>query len=383
MNKTTLEELISSSHLSGQNAAFIEAWYEDWLEDPDSVPGEWARVFAALADRPEDEQSHLAVKEKFRLLGRLPANIGATEASESKEAAVVKLITAYRIRGHEAARLDPLGEPHYQTPPDLDPAYHGLESSDLEHEFDTAALFAPDRMKLRDIIELCQRVYTGSIGIEAIHISDTSKRRWLQERLESGGGHYDVSDAERVTEAFKIILSKCRIFRSFTRFATFSSLINSLGGLRVDIREEVRDSSYHHKDSRGIYFPAKDDYKLKGDPACKPYPKKCRSALVYARSRKGTQGNEYNSDWKRAERQQEMVRAAVKNIIDDGAGIELVGRLLRVRDKVDTNIPKTVEAAGQLYAANTAGAIAGAEAFPAELLQKVGNKKGNIGFTLF
>ena len=82
MNKTTLEELISSSHLSGQNAAFIEAWYEDWLEDPDSVPGEWARVFAALADRPEDEQSHLAVQEKFRLLGRMPANIGATEASE-------------------------------------------------------------------------------------------------------------------------------------------------------------------------------------------------------------------------------------------------------------------------------------------------------------
>ena len=137
---------------------------------------------------------------------------------------------------------------------------------------------------------------------------------------------------------------------AMTRFATFSNLVNSLGGIRIDIDEEVRDSSYHHKRSRGVYFPVKEGYKLKGDPACKPYPKKCRSALVYARSRKGTQGNEYNSDWKRAERQQEMVRAAVKNIIDDGAGIELVGRLLRVRDKIDTNIPKTVEAAGQLYA---------------------------------
>jgi anionic cell wall polymer biosynthesis LytR-Cps2A-Psr (LCP) family protein len=137
---------------------------------------------------------------------------------------------------------------------------------------------------------------------------------------------------------------------AMTRFATFSNLVNSLGGIRIDIKEEVRDSSYHHKRSRGVYFPAKDGYKLKGDPACKPYPKKCRSALVYARSRKGTQGSGYNSDWKRAERQQEMVRAAVKNIIDDGAGIELVGRLLRVRDKIDTNIPKTVEAAGQLYA---------------------------------
>jgi anionic cell wall polymer biosynthesis LytR-Cps2A-Psr (LCP) family protein len=138
---------------------------------------------------------------------------------------------------------------------------------------------------------------------------------------------------------------------AMTRFATFSNLVNSLGGIRIDIEEEVRDSSYHHKRSRGVYFPVKEHYLLKGDPACKPFPGKCHSALVYARSRKGTQGNEYNSDWKRSERQQDMARAAVKNIIEDtGAGVALLGTLLQVRDKIDTNIPKTVEAAGQLYA---------------------------------
>jgi anionic cell wall polymer biosynthesis LytR-Cps2A-Psr (LCP) family protein len=137
---------------------------------------------------------------------------------------------------------------------------------------------------------------------------------------------------------------------ALTRFATFSNLINSLGGLRVNIRDAVRDDSYHHRRSRGIYFPEQEGYKLKGDPACKPYPKKCHSALVYARSRKGTHGNTFNSDWSRAERQQEMVRAAVKDIVDGGSGIALIGRLLKVRDKIDTNIPKTVEAAGQLYA---------------------------------
>jgi len=138
---------------------------------------------------------------------------------------------------------------------------------------------------------------------------------------------------------------------AMTRFATFANLINSLGGVRVDIDEEVVDSTYHHYNSRGVYFPVQDDYKLRGDPKCKPKPSKCRSALVYARSRKGTVGNTYNSDWKRAERQQDMVRAAVKNIIEDrGAGVALLGTLLSVRDKIDTNIPKTTEAAGQLYA---------------------------------
>ena len=50
MKNRTLEELLKSSHLSGSNAAFIEAWYEDWLADENSVPAEWARIFAGLAD---------------------------------------------------------------------------------------------------------------------------------------------------------------------------------------------------------------------------------------------------------------------------------------------------------------------------------------------
>ena len=138
---------------------------------------------------------------------------------------------------------------------------------------------------------------------------------------------------------------------AMTRFATFASLINSLGGVRLDVEEEVLDSSYHQNKTRGIWFPAQDDYKLKGDPDCKPKPSKCRSALVYARSRHGTMGSGYNSDWARAERQQDIVRAAVKNVLEEeGSGIRLLGTLLNVRDKIDTNIPKTTEAAGQLYA---------------------------------
>lgn len=138
---------------------------------------------------------------------------------------------------------------------------------------------------------------------------------------------------------------------AMTRFATFSSLVNSLGGIRVDIDEAVLDSSYHHGASRGVWFPKQKDYRLRGDPKCKPKPKKCRSALVYARSRKGTMGAEANNDWRRAERQQDMVRAAVRNVLqDDGAGLALLGRLINVRDKIETNLPKSTEAAGQLYA---------------------------------
>jgi len=137
---------------------------------------------------------------------------------------------------------------------------------------------------------------------------------------------------------------------ALTRFGTFSNLVNALGGLRVDIDDEVRDSYYHSRRSRGIFFPAKDDYKLRGDPACKPFPARCHSALAFARSRHGTSGSGYNSDYTRAARQQEMVRAAVKGILDEGSGTALLARLLKVRDKIDTNLPKTIEAGAQLYA---------------------------------
>jgi 2-oxoglutarate dehydrogenase E1 component len=198
MKRQSLEELQKSSHLSGGNAAWIEALYEDWLEDPRSVPEQWAPVFQGLASGGESSAGHLAIQEQFRQLGTLAAvPAGDTSFSDEKEAAVVKLITAYRIRGHEAAKLDPLGLPHHDPVPDLDPAFHGLDAADLDHEFNTGALFAPDRMKLRDIIALCERVYCGSIGTEAIHITDTAKRRWLQERLETGKGHYTINDDER------------------------------------------------------------------------------------------------------------------------------------------------------------------------------------------
>ncbi len=199
MTRRSLEELQKSSHLSGSNAAWIEAWYEDWLEDPQSVPADWARVFEELAGGDEPAGGRLEVQEKFRQLGQLKAvPAGDTSFSDHKEAGVIKLITAYRIRGHEVAKLNPLGQPHHAPVPDLDPAFHGLDAADMDREFDTGALFGPDRMKLRDIITLCQQVYSGSIGIEAIHITDTKKRRWLQERLETGGGRYDVGDAERL-----------------------------------------------------------------------------------------------------------------------------------------------------------------------------------------
>ena len=192
-----LQQLYQTSHLYGSNAPYIEAYYESWLEDPDSVPDHLARAFREMHDGASPsiaETGRLQVEERFAALGRhAPRAADAQHVADHKEAGVLKLINAYRVRGHENARLDPLGRPHHEPVPDLTLEYHDLSEADLDREFDTGSLAAPERMKLSEIVALCRNVYCGSIGAEYMHIVDTEKRRWLQERLEGSGGQYAPS----------------------------------------------------------------------------------------------------------------------------------------------------------------------------------------------
>ncbi len=186
----TFKQLQESSFLYGSNAPYIEAYYEAWLADPQSVPDNWAQTFKDMQNGSGgSEQGRLAVEARFEALGRLqPALAADTMVTDHKQAGVLKLINAYRVRGHENALLDPLGVAHHAPVPDLTLEYNDLDESDLDSEFDTGSLAAPGRMKLRDIIALCQKVYCRTIGVEYMHIVDTRKRRWLHERLEGSGG---------------------------------------------------------------------------------------------------------------------------------------------------------------------------------------------------
>lgn len=196
---STLEQLYKSSHLYGGNAPYIETWYESWLEDPDSVPAQWRAYFDSLPAADAPEKGHLQVAERFRQLGQLNhVAVQNTEYTDHKQAGVSRLINAYRIRGHEAAKLDPLGLAHHAPVADLELSFHDLDQSDLDEVFDTGALAAPGRMKLADILTLVQRVYCKSIGIEYMHIVDTIKRDWMRHRLEGSQGFYDVSKEEQL-----------------------------------------------------------------------------------------------------------------------------------------------------------------------------------------
>ena len=218
LQSSLLEQFQATSALSGGNAAFIEALYEDYLGDPAAVPAAWRGYFDALKGRAGDVPHSAAIArieaaQKQNGHARVQA---AVEAPSQKQAGVLKLVTAYRSRGHLAARLDPLDMEHAFTEadlkgigllprpsaPDLDPTFHGLGPADLDTEFSTGSLAGPQRLKLRDLVALLKATYAGSIGAEFMHISDVEQRQWVHEQLERAGGNYGLSadDKKRVLE---------------------------------------------------------------------------------------------------------------------------------------------------------------------------------------
>ncbi len=201
-----LDLLRSTSAYSGGNAAFIEAIYERYLQDPASIDPAWRDHFDALQSdtpRPGADVPHEPVRANFARLARerraaLPAAACLSPLAAEKQAAVLRLINAYRVRGHQHARLDPLELSPREDVPDLAPSFHHLGPADMETVFNTGSLYAPDRMKLADIIDLVQQVYCGTLGSEYMHITDTAQKRWIQKRLEGYRGRPEMTDEQRV-----------------------------------------------------------------------------------------------------------------------------------------------------------------------------------------
>ncbi len=210
-----LELFKSTSALSGGNAAFIEDLYERWLRDPNAVSAEWRTYFQAIKGTAANDVGHAGAIARIEAAQRNGASHRVVESDgavqSQKQAGVLKLVTAYRSRGHLAAKLDPLdlagtfGDAELETlgllprpsAPDLELDFHGLSDADLDTEFNTSSLGGPHRASLRDILAFVKATYAGSIGVEFMHISDAEQRLWMHEQMERAGGTYALSVDEK------------------------------------------------------------------------------------------------------------------------------------------------------------------------------------------
>lgn len=164
------------------SAEFIIDLYHRYLCDPASVDPGWIPYFNDLyGPRPSDN-----------------AVVAVTA-----EAAAVRLIEAYRHRGHFGAKLDPLEMWAPPMPLDLSP--EGLDDATLDTVVSAPMEYGLDRGTLRALISCLQNAYAGSIGFDCAHVEDRAARNWFHEQAEHGAALPDAaarrSAGERLIEA--------------------------------------------------------------------------------------------------------------------------------------------------------------------------------------
>lgn len=194
----------SETLLSGENLPFIEQLYHQYRAEPGSVDPSWLPIFREYFG-PEEAP----VKPSFvaRSIFAAPATNGDAPGFEGMSEAeyaplptkaplkapgkstkfaarVLGLIEEYRLHGHLVAKIDPLGRPRLNFPPELDPSFFGFTKEDLDVKVQAADLFGNQEVTLRQVIERLKNRYCGSIAVEFANIPDTETREWLREQIE-------------------------------------------------------------------------------------------------------------------------------------------------------------------------------------------------------
>ena len=201
-----------TSFLHGTNSAFIEQMYEKYLINPISVPADWQIFFSGINDQSTGDSRNASWSEYSKIKpnngdlvsaidGNWPEEVKLYEnevksftAFNSDEVTArsatldsiraIMMIRAYRIRGHLKANLDPLGLVKQNEHTELKPETYGFNSEDMDRQIFLDNVLGLEFATLKEILEILNRTYCSTVGIEFMHISDPEEKSWLQKRIE-------------------------------------------------------------------------------------------------------------------------------------------------------------------------------------------------------
>ena len=239
----------NASFLDGANADYIDQLAARHAADPGSVDAGWAAFFRSLGDsegdtrrqasgpswaradwppQPGDELTSALTGEwpavpepkgATKKIGDKAAEAGVALSQDQIQRAVldsiraIMIIRAYRIRGHLAADLDPLGLTERGHHPELDPASYGFTEADMDRPIFIDKVLGLDHASLRQIIEIVKRTYCGTFALQYMHISDPEQAAWLKERIEGYG-----KEIAFTREGRKAILNKLVEAEGYEKF---------------------------------------------------------------------------------------------------------------------------------------------------------------------
>ena len=144
----------AATFASRANLELIEDFYARWRADPAAVDETWRAFFEGfeLAGRTAPARRHTP---------RPASSASSTPTATSATSSPTSTRSATRRPAHPLLQLDRFG----------------LTEADLDRTFDTSAFLGLPRATLRDLLAALQETYCRTIGVEYMHIQDTTVRQ--------------------------------------------------------------------------------------------------------------------------------------------------------------------------------------------------------------
>ncbi|MDA8571826.1 2-oxoglutarate dehydrogenase E1 component, partial [Flavobacteriaceae bacterium] len=191
------------SFLNAAHTAYFADLYEQYQQDPDSVEPSWKAFF----------QGYDFGSDNYGLDGEVVEGV-STQVPEhvQKEFQVLKLIDAYRTRGHLFTKTNPVRD-RRKYAPTLEIENFGLYQNDLNTVFNAGEILGIGPQTLQEIRKHLEAIYCDSIGIEYMYIRQPEEIQWIQNKLNHNDNHGQFSADEK-----KHILKKLNEAVSFENF---------------------------------------------------------------------------------------------------------------------------------------------------------------------
>ncbi|MFM7930874.1 MAG: 2-oxoglutarate dehydrogenase E1 subunit family protein, partial [Pirellula sp.] len=204
---------------------YIDDLYVRFINDPTSVSETWRRYFEdfSLSAQSESLVVESVAADGYGTSNQVPDALWLARMQER----VDQLVREYRVRGHLAAKIDPLGF-NRKTLPELDPQAYGLTQEDLQRPFSAPNIHYTNGRTLNDIIDKLRETYCRSIGAQFMHIDNRTIREWLQRRMESTENRLQLS--REVQNRIYTRLTDATLFEEFVRKKYTGSKTFSLEG---------------------------------------------------------------------------------------------------------------------------------------------------------
>jgi 2-oxoglutarate dehydrogenase E1 component len=250
------EHFLRTSFLDGVNAPYVEELQAQYERNPGSVSDEWRHFFESLKEEREgghvddsaDPRANGQGPSWGRPLSELQTNSelisaltgdydGTSHTFQNKLQAraqsagfelspaaslratqdsirALMMIRAYRVMGHLAADLDPLGLAERNVHKELRPETYGFTDADLDRPIFIDRYLGLETATVRQILNILRRTYCRKIGFQFMHITAPAQKSWLQQRVE--GAEKDITFTVEGKRAILNKLIEAELFEKFS-----------------------------------------------------------------------------------------------------------------------------------------------------------------------